>query len=84
MTIATIDVIIDRIGIATSVSPIAVFRHWDSKKRSMLEMYFESTYLTRRLCKTNKKLLVGIYDKSLNRILVLEELQQAVFKQAEY
>lgn len=81
MTLATIDVILDRISIATSASPIAVFQHTDKSRKSQLVVCFANTVKTRNLIRTQEDTLVGIYDKSLSRDWTLHKLQQAVFRQ---
>ena len=83
MTISTIDIIIDRISTATSASPIAVFRHTDKSRKAQLVVCFANTVGTQKQIQRDDSLLVGIFDKSLSRLFVLKELQQAVFRQNE-
>ena len=80
MTIQSLDTIIDRIGAATEENPLAVFRH-EGKEKNNLIVYPYNTYWTRKLCISEKDLLVGVYSKVDRRLDVLRALQQAVFQQ---
>lgn len=62
MSIMTVDLIMERIKIATPDSPIAVFR---SAIIGQLDAVFAETVETRRVIRSAEKQLVGVYHRGM-------------------
>ena len=65
MTQSTLDLIMDRISVATNESPIAVF-----KVNGKLDALFASTAETKQLLSTKPSNLVGVFYNTMNPLTV--------------
>lgn len=73
MTIATTEIIIERIRAAEPLSPIAVFR---CNKIGHLDAVFASTFETKRRIRQKDKYYVGTFSKVSDMLDVAEILER--------
>ena len=72
MSISTIKVIVERIRVSTTASPIAVFE----KKDGQLDAVFAATIATQQRVMSGDPSFIGMFNKGMNRIEIKEKLQR--------
>ena len=72
MTILSTQLIIDRIKVATTRSPIAVFKTPDGR----LDALFASTLVTHRRIKAGDPFLIGVFNSTMNLAGIKDKLDE--------
>jgi len=78
MSIGTVKTIIDRIKVATVLSPIAVFKETNDEAIEVLNAVFADTVETRKRIANNYYGYIGTFDRTMNMADIRKQLRQAL------